>query len=189
MIRVLFLFILLSFFGCEKEYIYPSDGYPIYRDTINQPKINPWGEFLVIGGKMYITNHETGERVVYSHFSDNKIKSSLRWGGSMYEIEEIEVGRTTYSFYRPRGIYGDFVHNNDTSKHYAVKWSKYYSSIVEDPTHSQYLLGGSARPFQGYTLNYNDSLITMYILEGETSIGGYNCNFYNILTLKKIKSW
>jgi hypothetical protein len=190
--KVLIFLVSLSFFACEKEYIYPSDGYPIpKKDTTNQPTINPWGKFIVIDGKMYITNHETGEKTVFSHFDTNKNTSSLRWGGSYFEIEELEINKTTYSFYRPKSTpgYGNFILNNDTSKHYEVWWTLRNSSIIEDPIHPQSLLGGSSRPFQGYTLNYTDSLITMYIQEVEGSIGGYNCNYYTILTLKKIQSW
>ncbi len=190
--KALFLFVCVSLIACEKEIIYPSDQYPIpKKDTTQHPLIDAWGEFLVIDGKMYITNNENGERTVFNHFDINKNISSLRWGGSMFEIEDIEKDKTTYSFYRPKpnSNYGNFVLNGDTSKNYEVYWTANNSTIIEDPFDPDYLLGGSARPFKGSTLSYKDSLITMWIQEVETSISGYNCRYYTILTLKKIKSW
>jgi hypothetical protein len=54
--KVLIFLISLSFFACEKEYIYLSDGYQIpKKDTNNQPTINSLGKFNVIGGYNYYT--------------------------------------------------------------------------------------------------------------------------------------
>ena len=116
--KVLFLLLAITLFSCEKEFIYPSDQYPIpKKDTIERPTLDAWGEFVITDGKMYIINHESGERFVFSHFGDNKTTSSLRWGGSLFDIEEIEQNKTTYAFYRPKknSIYGDFVLNGDSN--------------------------------------------------------------------------
>jgi hypothetical protein len=64
-----------------------------------------------------------------------------------------------------------------------------YTTIVEDPTHGQSNMGGSARPFFGYTISKKDSLIAISIGEMEGSINGYNCHYRTELTLKKIESW
>jgi hypothetical protein len=50
-------------------------------------------------------------------------------------------------------------------------------------------MGGSARPFSGQTISYEDSTVAMQIQEVEGSIDGYNCRYWTQLTLKKVKSW
>lgn len=188
----MFLVFCITLFACKKEIIYPSEQYPIKKvDSVSEPNITVWGEFRIIDAKMYMINHETGERQVYNHFGPNKNYSSLRWGGSYFPIEDIVKDSTTYSFYKPFKIpgYGDFVLNGDTSKHYAVYYSGLNKSIVEDPIHSQQLIGGSARPYRGWTMSYKDSLIGIRIQEVEGSIDGYNCNYWTELTLKKIRTW
>jgi hypothetical protein len=148
-------------------------------------------KFVIIDAVMYVDNHETGEKKVYNHFGPNKTTSSLRWGGSIYEIEEIKKDTTSYSFWPPINTtgYGKFVLNDDTSRHYAVYYVGTSKCIVEDPVRGQSLMGGSARPFSGQTISYKDSTIAMQIQEVEGSINGYNCRYWTQLTLKKVKSW
>jgi hypothetical protein len=189
--KIYLLSLALLLFSCKKEIIYPSDQYPIEKDTsISKPGISIWGEFLIIDAIMYVDNHETSERLVYNHFGVNKSRSSFRWGGSRFNIEEIIKDTTTYSFWSPLGYpgYGDFVLNNDTSQHYAVYYVGKNMSIVEDPLNSQSLLGGSARPFSGQTDDYANNIIGIQIGEMEGSINGYNCRYWTQLKLKKIKA-
>lgn len=117
----------------------------------------------------------------------------MRWGGSIYDIETIIKDSTTYSFYQPEfnGGYGRFVLNDDTTKHYAIKFNGLMRSIIEDPVFgmTEQLLGGSARPFSGQLVDYDNKIIRMQIQEMQISINGYNCRIWNELTLKKIEEW
>ena len=192
--------IALSLTSCEKEYIYPSDGYPKGKpesyylwENDTTKKISLWGKFLIIDAVMYVDNHETGQKIKYNHFGPNKDTSSLRWGGPMFEFEKIQKNHTTYSFYSPLNFpgTGKFVLNDDTTKHYGVSIMGWNKAIVEDPVYgmSQQLLGGSSRPFSGQILNYYDKTVVMQIQEMEGSINGYNCRYWTQLTLKKIEEW
>ena len=193
------LFILIGFLivltSCEKEYPYPSKYYTNVPtaggyDTTNL--VNSWGKFVLIDAIMYIDNHETGKKTSYNHFGPNKNVSSLRWGGSLFDIEMIIKDVTTYSFWNtPTGGngMGKFVLNGDTSKHYMVNYIGSYHSIIEDPTHGQQNLGGSARPFSGYTISKSDMTVSIQIQEMEGNINGYNCHYWSQLTFKKIESW
>lgn len=191
-----FLFIIalfLTLVSCKKEYPYPSEGYGIKPTVLDTTKITQWGKFLIIDAVMFVDNHETGQKTMYHHFDSTKTVSSLRWGGSMFDIETIIKDSTTYSFYRPLNFpgYGKFVLNGDTTKHYAVYYMNQYKKIVEDPIYgmTQPLMGGSARPFSGQILDYAEKTIVMQIQETEGSINGYNCRYWTQLTLKKIEEW
>jgi len=189
MYKILFLFLITILASCEKQ-SYPSDDYPSNIPTYKPiTGLSMWGEFIVIDGLMYVDNHETGKQTVYKHFDIGKDKSSLRWGGSTFEIEDIIQNKTTYSFYKPIGNskYGKFVLNGDTSKHYAVFYMGENKSIIEDPVQPQMLLSGSSRPFSGQRLN--DNTIVLQIQEMEGSINGENCHYWTQLTLKKLRSW
>ena len=192
--------VLISLASCQKEYIYPSDTYPKGKpesyylwENDTARKITLWGKFLVIDAVMYVDNHETGQKTKYNHFDATKHVSSMRWGGSMFDIETIIKDSTTYAFYKPLNYPGNgkFVLNGDTSKHYAVSYMGFNKAIVEDPVYgmSQQLLGGSSRPFSGQILNYEDKTVVMQIQEVEGSINGYNCRYWTQLTLKKIEEW
>ena len=192
--------IFVSLLSCKKEYPYPSNDYPkgnpesdyIWdKDTTN--KITLWGKFLIIDAVMYVDNHETGQKTKYNHFDNIKNISSMRWGGSMFDIETIIKDSTTFSFYRPiaQSKYGKFVLNGDTTKHYAVYFQGFNKSITEDPVYgmTQSVMGGSSRPFSGQLLNYNDKTVVIQIQEMEGSIDGYNCKYWTQLTLRKIEEW
>lgn len=188
------IFISLTIYSCKKEYPYPSKDYEyLISDNTDSEHISQWGKFLLIDAVMFVQNHETGEKYKFNHFDSIKNSSSLRWGGSLFEFENIYKDSTTYSFYKPNNFpgYGRFILNGDTSKHYAVYYYNQYKSIVEDPIYGQteQLLGGSARPFSGQILNYDDKTIFIQIQEVEGSIDGYNCKYWTQLTLKKIEEW
>jgi len=191
----LIIALFLTLVSCKKEYPYPSESYGINPSDYGteSKKITQWGKFLVIDAVMFVDNHETGVKTMYHHFDANKNVSSMRWGGSMFDIETIIKDSTTYSFYRPSSFpgYGKFVLNGDTTKHYAVYYMNQYKKIVEDPIYgmTEQLLGGSARPFSGQILNYEEKTIVMQIQEMEGSIDGYNCRYWTQLTLKKIEEW
>lgn len=188
------IFISLTIYSCKKEYPYPSKDYEyLISDETTGNNITQWGKFLLTDAVMFVKNHETGEKFKFNHFGDSKTKSSLRWGGSLFEFESIYKDSTTFSFYRPKNFpgYGNFILNGDTSKHYAVYYFNQNKTIVEDPIYGQtkQLLGGSSRPFSGQILNYEDKTIVMQIQEVEGSIDGYNCKYWTQLTFKKIEEW
>lgn len=115
----IFIMVVLLFVSCKKEMIYPSDTYNIdFSTPTSGPTISLWGEFKVISAVMYIDNHETGEKLIFNHFDSTKLVSSMRWGGSLYDIETIIKDSTTYSFYKPIGLskYGRFVLNGRHNK-------------------------------------------------------------------------
>lgn len=180
--------------SCKKEVIYPSDELTAQAQVPNLNNggcINRWGKFVIVGATMWVENHETGEKKTYNHFSANKSRSSLRWGGSLFDIENIIKDTTTYSFYKPFSYpgFGRFVLNDDTTKFYVVNYVGMYSTIMDDPTHGQSNIGGSSRPFSGITVDYNNNLIGITIQEVEGSIDGYNCRYFTELTLRKIESF
>jgi hypothetical protein len=196
-IRLSIAVVLVTLVSCEKKYPYPTNDYPhTQADDLGQVdsrEISLWGKFLIIDAVMFVDNHETGEYKKYHHFGPNKDISSLRWGGSMFDIETIEKNKTTYSFYKAKGVspYGKFVLNGDTSKHYGLFVKGFNTTIIEDPVYGKQnpLLGGSARPFSGQILNYDEKTVVMQIQETEGSINGYNCRYWTQLTLKKIEEW
>lgn len=177
--------------SCRKEVVNPTDQLPANVPTTSTAanSVSMWGEFLITDAVMYVDNHETGEKTVYQHFSNTKQESSLRLEGSMFDIETIKKNVTTYSFYQPTNSIGKFVLNEDTTKLYAVKYSGDSKTIIENPSTAIQLMGGSARPFNGWTVDYANEVIVIHIQEMEGSMNGYNVHYYTELTLKKIKSW
>jgi hypothetical protein len=192
-LKLLFLILigmLLFFAACKKEVVYPTDQLPANVPTKSTKRsVSTWGEFVIIDAVLWVENKETGVKTKYNHFNSTKSRSSLRWGGSQFDIETIIKDTTTYSFWSPIGNYGKFVLNGDTSRYYSVNYIGSYTSIIEDPTHGQQNLGGSSRPFSGITLDYDKQLVGITIEEMECSINGENCRYFTELTLKKIKSW
>ena len=194
--RFLLLILVILSFGCQKEYPYPSKEYknvlPTSGGYDTTKLVSRWGKFVIIDAIMYVDNHETGETVKFNHFGLHKDESSLRWGGSIFDIETIVKDKTTYSFWPTltggNGM-GRFVLNDDTTKYYMVNYMGQNTSIIEDPIHGQQNLGGSARPFFGKTISKADNIISIEIQHMEGSIYGYNCHYWTELKLKKIEVW
>jgi hypothetical protein len=181
---------LISITSCRKEVVYPTDQLPSSTPTASGPSVGNWGKFVITDAVMYVI-YENGGDTVYQHFSSTKSRSSLRWGGSLFAIENIIKDTTTYSFWKPAfypGL-GKFVLNGDTTQHYDVQYTGLNRRIVEDPTSGQQLMGGSARPFSGQTISYGGQTIAIEIGEMQGSINGVNCSYYTRLTLKKIQTW
>jgi hypothetical protein len=180
--------ILMS--SCKKEVIYPTDQLPA-----NVPKLNDfggvsrWGEFLLIGSRKMVTNTATGAKTYYNDFGSSS-RSSLRWGGSIYDIETIIKDTTTWSFWEPiGGSDGKFVLNNDTTHFYLVHYTTSYTSIIEDPNHGQSNMGGSARPISGETTDLANKIIRVYIQTAYTTLNGDACEYFTELTFKKTQEW
>ena len=189
---ILVFSLLVALSSCKKKVIYPTDQLPANVPVLSSfDGISRWGQFVIIDALMYVENKETGVKTVYNDFSPTKSRASLRWGGSLFDIETIIKDTTTYSFWQPQsypGI-GKFVLNGDTTKYYGVQYTGNNTSIVEDPTHGQQNMGGSSRPYSGQTLNKTNKTITIQIQEVEGSINGQNCRYWTQLTLKKTQEW
>jgi hypothetical protein len=189
---ILIIAIAILLASCKKEpIVYPSEQLVTVPPYNAGSCIQRWGKFLLIDAVMYMDNYDTGEKKVYQHFGVGKTHSSLRWGGSIFAIEDIVKDSTTYSFWKPLKYPGTgrFVLNGDTTKYYLVNYMGMNNSIIEDPLHGQQNLGGSARPYSGQTKSYSDSTIYMEIEEMIEGIQGYNCRYFTLLTLKKTQSW
>ena len=187
-IRLLLIIIVL--FSCEKQE--PPKPNPVVNEVL-PISISYEGKWLLVSGKMYIINLETNENTVYNHFDLNKKTSSLRYDGSLFSIEDIEVDKTTWTFYSPKYIPGTglFVLNDDTTKKFGFYVTKRNCSIIEHPTSksNELQLGGSARPISAIIKNHEERTAYFYIQEAYLSINGYNCKSFNELVFKKIEEW
>lgn len=183
--HIIVILILSMFISCKKET--PAVVTPVTKDV---RQLSLWGEFVVLDAQLYLDNHETGAKLVYNHFSSSKNVSSLRYDGSVFEIENIMKDVTVYSFYRPQtGNISTFLLNRDSSKVYGLNVTSSFSSIIENPTSGQQLMGGSSRPFSGWTIDYDNKIVILHIEEVEASVGGYNCRYFTELRLRKIKEF
>ena len=195
-----FLFIitfLLLLTSCQTEDVLPTDTYPDGLGSMtsvnSNPTISMWGEFVLISGIMYVDNRVTGERLIFKHFNDKKDISSLRWGGRENDIERIEKG-STYSFYKPTSFpgYGKLIvkGKKNIEEEYAIYFIGNNKSIVEKfNSENKTIIGGSARPFSGQTVDYANGIIRIQIQEMEGSIEGYNCHYWSELTFQKVDAW
>ena len=181
-----FLLCLIGFFSCKKAEVYPSDQIPHVLSSSNSRGVNRWGKFLLIGSKKFVTNKQTGQKIQYDDFGYGS-RSSLRWGGSMYDIETIIRDTTTWLFYQPNSPTGNgrFVLNGDTTKLYMVNYTRDYSTIIEDLNGGQQNMGGSARPFTGRTLSFIDSTVAIRVQTDNIQLGGYSCEYFTELIFKK----
>jgi hypothetical protein len=187
---LLLLFSVSVFISCEKEYPYPSNDYPKEEYVYNPDGgLSRWGMYLLIDAQKYVTNTATGDKYKFDDFGSNS-RSSLRWGGSLFDLETIVKDTTTWSFYEPfDGKDGDFVLNGDTTKQYLVHYSGRFTSITEDYRYNQSNIGGSARPFISEVASVSDKTIYIYLQEQYVTINGDACKYFTKLTFKKIKEW
>ena len=175
--------------SCNKQNIQPNTQPPVQVDQ----KIVIYGEWVLVGGSMYMENLETGQKTKYEHFGPGKTVSSLDYNGSDIPIEVIELNVTTWSFYAPPAVpgYGRFALNGDTLNPYGFYVTKNNWTIMENPqaTASTTQMGGSTRPITATICNFSDSTAYFYIQEGYTSINNQNYSYISEIKFKKIKSW
>jgi hypothetical protein len=196
-VKKLLILIILSVtftISCKKQEIEPT--YPVNhkpQKEVNTQGVRIYGEWLLIGGTMYVDNLETGEKVKYQHFDNNKTTSSLRYGGSLYEFENIEINKTTWSFYEPSGGLGvgEFVLNNDTSMLFGFNVTRNNWTIIEHPESGMddLQLGGSARPISAYVEDFDEEICIFTVQETYENIKGYNSKYISELKFKKTKEW
>jgi len=186
---LLSLLFAITLTSCEKEPLEEEvfvDPYAIApSDTM---RIS--GTYVLLSGKMYITNLETYAREVYNHFDATKTTSSIRYSGSQFPIETIIQNVTTWEIQEPPYTpgYGEFILNGDTVNPYGFYTTKSNWTIVEHPSgNSGQQMGGSARPLQGHIINKADSTVMFTMQEAYESIDGYNVKYISELTFKKIK--
>lgn len=187
-----FTFIFLT--SCEKEPLDDENIGIVDPNTISEDDTTSvYGKFLLLSGKMYITNLETNQKTVYNHFDAVKTTSSLNYYGSTYDIEELEQNVTTWEITPPPHVPGDgeFILNNDTLDPYGFHVTKSNWTIVEHALTGNYgitlKMGGSARPLYGYLISKADSTVMFRLQEDYANIGGYNCKYVSELMFKKLK--
>jgi len=182
----------LLFTSCKKEEFKPVSQEIEEAGTTNEG-LRIYGKYVLISGEMFVTNLETNKKTSYNHFDATKTISSLRYSGSEFDIENLEQGVTTWSFYQPDMVpgYGEFVLNEDTTNPMGFYVTKSDWTIVEHPTSTidNMQLGGSARPIEGYVDDYNLNIVVIYVEDAYESIDGYNCKYYSALKFKKIEEW
>lgn len=188
LIYLLAVSLVLVASSCRKENIQPT---VVAEQTIQEIRL--YGKWLLIGGSMYMTNLETGQKTKYDHFGPNKTISSLDYNGSDINIETIEINVTTWSFYQPPAVpgYGRFALNGDTLNLYGFYVTKNNWTIMEHPqsTASNMQMGGSSRPISTEIFSYSDSTVYFYAQEGYTSINGQNYSYISELEFRKVESW
>ena len=191
--KIFYLFfsiLILTTVSCKKEEV----ELPPQNEVQIENEISVWGVWELVSGKMYVDNLETGEKIVYNHFGGTKTLSSLRYSGTIFNIEEIEMGVTTWEFIKPvnsTGIgVGTFILNGDTEHPYGFNVTQHNWTIIEHPlaTEAEYIqLGGSARPISSTIYDYSSQEVRFRIQEGYENINGYNCHYFNELIFRKIQ--
>lgn len=171
----------LGFTSCQKEEIKPNNSVEMVDETIEI-----FGEWVLVDGKMYMENLETGEKTVYSHFDATQNVSSLRYGGYMYEFERIVQDSTTWTFVEPQynSNMGEFWLDNDSIQPYGLYLTNSNMSIVENSTGPQQL-GGSSRPLTAFIDEYGNQTVNFYVQEAYENINGVNYKYFSELTFQK----
>jgi hypothetical protein len=161
---------LVFLFGCQKE-----------------KNLEIWGKWVLVDGEIYVENLETYEKIKYKHFGDGKTVSSMNaFSPPNYDIEKLEQNVTTWEF-KPEG---EFILNGDYEHPMGIDIGEYNKTIIEHPTADEpdeIRLGGSARPFQAYTYDYDAGLIIVIIHEKYEVHNGYNHTYHNELIFREVK--
>lgn len=188
--KFIYLFLLafgLFFTSCEKEELQDE---PIIEVGIQEDDTTSvYGKYQLISGKMYITNLETNERKVYNHFGPGKSTSSLRYNGSLYPIEDLIEGVTTWEITPPPYVpgYGEFILNGDYANPFGFNVTRSNWTIIEHPSGgSGQQMGGSAIPLEGHLIDKAEGTVMFTLFQGYASIDGYNVRYLSELTFKKL---
>jgi hypothetical protein len=177
-LTLIFGFTLTS---CHKEEVTPPNTLIEEVETISV-----FGEWLLVDGKMYMENLETGEKTVYDHFGPTKSVSSLRYDGYMFEFERIVVDSTLWTFTTPYNIpgTGQFWLDNDSIQPYGFYVTDTNMTIVENSV-GVTQLGGSARPITAFIDEDGTNSVNFFVQEAYESINGVNYKYFSELTFQK----
>lgn len=187
------ILLLLIFTSCEEynyEPVHQEPTTPSNNHNHNQSCFTIWGDWVLLGAKMHITNLETGEEWVDNQFGYGDTVGSLRYFEPIHNIELLEKNKTVWGFRRPNSIPGisEFILNMDTLGVYGLNVTSSNYTVIEHPSTNNVndlLLGGSAR---NITPIFNNHCKTLEILTQESyeNINGYNHHYYTILKFKKV---
>ena len=159
--------------------------------TTEEENLSVFGTWVLVGAKLYSENLGTHNKTVYDHFSSTQSESSLRFVGSLFAFENIELNVTTWTFIAPPGGgagVGQFILNGDYDDPYGFNISAHYWTIIEDPTSSingpiTVKLGGSARPLKARIADYAEEEVYFYV---ELAYDGdNNIQYFTELRFKK----
>ncbi len=180
-----YLILLCLLISCSKE---EGATIQIEQEPIAQDKeLLLEGTWLLIDGNIYLTNLETNQKTYYNHFGYDKLTSSLRFLGSRFNFEDIELNETRWTFKNPNLKNGlnEFVLNGDDKNPYGLNITGRYISITEHPNLTDKKLGGSARPLTITIKDLNNNEIYVYIQEQYFSMNNMNYKSFNKLTFRK----
>lgn len=186
------ILILLSLIVCISLISCKKDDTTKPKLTVEEPKeLSIYGEWLLIGGDMYMENMETHVKTSYHHFNTTKTVSSTRYEGSLFPIEIIENNKTTWAIYPPNMVPGNgvFILNSDTLNQYGFHVTTSNWTIIESPLTGKTQMGGGSRPISATIVDYDEKIGEFTIEEGTTSIKNQNYTYFNVLRLKKTKEW
>lgn len=192
-------FLFIGLLSCEKETLIeePSNSISVEKNRTVQDTI--YGKWLLVDARMYVNFSDVmtptcGDKVYYEHFSNERTISSLRHDGYYFPIEVIEKDKTVWEFKAPPSVpgTGEFILNEDYEHPMGFQvlygsTSSFIWKIIEHPLTTNIedmQLGGSARQFNAYSTGRGT--ITIQIQLVESSIGGYNCTYFNELDFVKI---
>jgi len=187
--NIISLLLIISLVSCDKEplYIPCTETYPTTQNPGSYTGENLIdGCWLLEDGEMYMENLETNELIKLPHFN-NGDTSSLRYGGSIYDFENLVKNYTSWCFYLPSNVpgMGDFVLNNDTLLPYGLSVTNNNLTVTEPLVGSYLLLGGSGRPVLYNILDLENKIIVIHIQETYKNINGYNYKYHSKLKFKK----
>lgn len=182
----IFILLLLTLFSCKKD-VTPQTSQPVKIEEV----ISLWGEWKLLSGDMYMQNMETGEKIKYSHFGPSRTISSLRYDGSLFDIDNIEQNVTLWSFYTPlnNSTLGTFALNGNIVDLYGLSVIGNNWSIIENPDGKISHMGGSARPISATIDDYSKKIVKFRVGEMVTTINNYNWTYFSELKFQKIKEW
>ena len=197
--RNIIYLIAIILVSCSKENIQPT--VPVTNDET----IIIYGEWLLVGGSIYLDNLDNNKKIKYSHFDTSKTTSGLLCNSELKSywelpIQKLELNVTTWSFYQPPMVpgFGRFALNNDTLNLYGFNVTRNNWTIMENPqsTPSNMQMDGSVIPISASICNYSDSTVYFYTTQKYVVIKDVTHPFYNQtcaykseLIFKKIKSW
>tara|TARA_R100000664_G_C2701226_1_gene101454 strand:- start:135 stop:707 length:573 start_codon:yes stop_codon:yes gene_type:complete len=183
------LILIICFTSCEKEtfYIECTETYPTTQDTTSfVPSGELEGEWVLKNATMYITNLDF-DFVDSVYLFDTTNTSSLRYGGSYYEFEDIVLDDTRWLFDYPEntpGI-GYFILNGDSITPYGLNVTSNNLTVIENMIGPQQL-GGSSRPIHYKMINVHNTLVEIEVQHSYENIDGFNCYYYTKLKFKKL---